>query len=155
MKLLVNFLLFGSFVTLASVSTFYPLSLIHVSSPASGLSILGESVGPNSLQIGRESNATSTVISVTGKAYSGQNSYYNNAFRVENSGEGYRSYKLTVLSAYPFSRSVAVEVRTGESDVITVASGQSVPVGIMVRSQDVSLGQVFEFTARISVIPVD
>lgn len=155
MKLFVNFLLFGSFIALASVTAFYPLSLVRVSSPISGLSILGESTGPNSLQVTREAGTTSTTVSVSGKAYSGQNSYYNNAFKVENNGEDYQSYKLAVLRVYPLSKSVVVEVRPGDSDIITVAPGQSVPVGILVKSQSDSLGQPFEFTARISVIPVN
>lgn len=155
MKLFVNFLLFGSFIALASVSAFYPLSLVHVSSPGSGLSILGESTGPNSLQVTREDGSVNTTVSVTGKAYSGQNSYYSNAFKVENNTDQHQSYKLTVLRVYPISKDVTVEIQPGESSAITVAPGQSLPVGILVKSQNVSLGQAFEFTARISVIPIN
>ncbi len=155
MKLFVNFLLFGSFIALASVSAFYPLSLVRVSSPASGLSILGESTGPNSLQVTREAGVASSTVSVAGKAYSGQNSYYSNAFKVENNGEEYQSYKLAVLRVYPLSKDVTAEVQAGDSGIITVAPGQSVPVGILVKSQGAILGQAFEFTARISVIPIN
>lgn len=155
MKLFVNFLLFSSFVALVSFSAFYPLSMVRVSSPASGLSILGESAGPNSLQVAREAGVTSTTVFVTGKAYSGQNSYYSNAFKVENNSDEYQSYKLAVLRVYPLSKHVVVEVQSGDSNTVLVAPRQSVPVGISVTSPDGAPGRPIEFATKISVIPVN
>jgi len=148
-------MLFGSFIGLASVATFYPLSMVRVSSSESGVAILGESTGPNTPRVARETSAVGSVFSVSGRAYSGQNSYYDGVFRVKNNSDVSASYKLDVLKVYPFARPVKVMARVGESDTVTVAPGQSVPVGIFVESLEGVSGQPFDFTAKVSVTPLN
>lgn len=153
MKLFVNFLLFSCLVVILSLATFYPVSLLRVFSPASELLVLGESTGPGGLTVASEGWVSGRVVSVSGKAYPGQNSYYNLAFRVENNSQVYQSYKIDVLKVYPLSQSLQVSAVAGKLGVITLAPGQSQPIGIMVSEGSQTSEQPFDFTAKFTIIP--
>lgn len=150
MKLFVNFLLFSSFIALVSFSTFYPLSLVRVSSPASGLSILGESTGPNALEVRLEDGQQGKVISVTGTVYPGQNTYYNNAFRLTNQTTEAQVYKLVVLKTYPLGKGLTMELSTtnGGQDAV-LAPNSSTSINVRVNSSGTGAQTPFKFTAKI------
>lgn len=152
MKLFVNFLLFTSFLSILSLATFYPISLMRVFSGGSFL-VLGESTGPGPLTATRQGSLSGEIVSVSGRAYRGQNSYYNSAFQIENRSSQYQSYKVSVLKVYPLESLLRVSLSAKNDGVVTLSPGQSLPVGILVSESGASSGQPFDFTAKFIIIP--
>lgn len=150
MKLLSNFLFFSLFVFLVSAATFFPISLIATRPPNSGLSVLGESTGPNNLEVITEDSPSGRVVSISGFAYPGQNTYYNNAFKLTNQISQSQFYKLVVLKTFPLGKGLTVELSTasGGQDVV-LAPNSSVSVNVRVSSSEAGDSVPFKFTAKI------
>lgn len=150
MKILSNFLLFTVFAFLISASVLFPLSLISTRPINSQLSVLGETTGPNSLEVTSEESPSGRIISVSGLAYSGQNTYYNNAFRLTNQTSQSQFYKLVVLKTYPLNRGLTMELTTANAGQDVVLSpSSSVSVNFRVSSSETGDSVPFKFTAKI------
>lgn len=150
MKLLSNFLLFSVYVFLVSAAAFFPVSLVKTRTPNSHLSVLGQSTGPNSLEVRSEDGQSGRVISVSGLAYPGQNSYYDNAFKLINNTPENQFYKLAVLKVYPLNRALSLHFGvSGESQKVFLRPGQSITIGLWLESLESGGGSPYKFTAQI------
>lgn len=156
MKLLSNFLLFSIYIFLLGVAAFYPISLIKVRSTNSLLSVLGQSTGPNNLEVSSSESSVGSVISVSGLAYPGQNSYYDKAFKLVNNTNENQFYKLLVLKVYPLSRILSLRFGDGrESQTVFLRPGESVPVSVWAQSSEAENGPPYKFTAQIVTFNLD
>lgn len=150
MKTLSNFLLFSIYIFLVSVAVFSPLSLIKTRLPNSQLSVLGESAGPNNLEVTTEDSPSGRIISVSGFAYPGQNTYYNNAFKLTNQTDQSQFYKLVVLKTYPLGKGLMVELNAGgEGQNVSLSPGSSASVNVRITSQEEGDSPPHKFTAKI------
>ena len=155
MKILPNFLLFSIFTLLVSLATFYPLSFLRVASSDSQTSVLGESIGPYSLDVAGGGSIPVSVVSVSGSAYRGQNSYFNGAFKIENNSDEIKNYKLSVLKVTPVGEHLTVSALGPFGEVVTVGPHEGVLANVIVKSTQEGELLPIKFIAQIAIIPLN
>lgn len=154
MKFLSNFLLFSVFTVLVSVATFYPLSMIRVVPVSQETTVLGESTGPNSLNVDQEGSISGSVVSVSGLVYPGQNSYFNSAFKIENNSDEAKTYKLSVVKVNPVGLGLSVFATGPSGDTITIRSRDSGLVNIVVSFLEGTGSVPIKFIARVAILSI-
>lgn len=150
MNNLFNFLFVSLFVLTVSLAAFLPLSFLRLKGQASAPLVLGQSTGPNSLEVTSEDSPSGRVISVSGWAYPGQNTYYNNAFRLTNPTSETQFYKLVVLKTYPLisGLTVGLNLASGGQNV-TLSPNSSAAINVKVISTEEGHSVPYKFTAKI------